>query len=81
MNIETLIALLGWSTVINWGILFFWFLMIVIARDWLYSTQTQWFKISKERFEEMNYQMMGFYKLMIFLFNLVPYIVLRIILD
>ena len=81
MNIETLTTLLGWSTVINWGILFLWFLMMVIARNWVYQVHTQWFNINKERFEEIHYQLMGLYKLMIILFNLVPYIVLRVVIN
>ncbi len=81
MDVEILTSLLGWSTVINWGILFFWFVMLVVARNWVYQVHTQWFKINKDRFEEIHYQLMGFYKIMIFLFNLVPYIVLRIVIN
>ena len=37
----------------------------------------RWFKISRERFSESHYVMIGYYKLAIFLLNVTPYVVLR----
>lgn len=34
-------------------------------------------EISKESFAEINYAMMGYYKLAVILFNVTPYLVLR----
>ena len=34
---------------------------------------------SEERFDEIHYSMMGYYKLVVMLFNLVPYLVLRLV--
>jgi len=35
--------------------------------------------LSAERFDELHYQLLGFFKLSVILLNLVPYIALRII--
>ena len=53
-------------------------LAFVFARDFVFRTHTRWFKIPEERFDEIHYAMMGYYKLAFALFNLVPYLALRI---
>lgn len=80
MTVEILRDMLLWSTLINWGILLFWFFMIVFAHDWVYRFHARWFKISREDFDKLHYGLMGGFKLLIFIFNLVPYIALRIVL-
>jgi hypothetical protein len=79
MEMETIRAILGWSSLINIGLLFFWFAMIVFAHDFVYKTHTRWFKISVETFDSIHYASMAFFKLSIFLFQLAPYIAMRII--
>lgn len=80
MTVEMIRDMLLWSTIINWGILLFWFFIIVFARDWIYGLHTRWFNISREDFDKLHYSLMGAFKLLIFVFNLVPYIALRIVL-
>ena len=36
MNIDLIREVLGWSALINYGILIFWFLFFSLAHDWLY---------------------------------------------
>ena len=48
MNVETLIAFLGWCTLINLGLLIWWSLFVVFAHDWTYQMHSKWFKISVE---------------------------------
>jgi hypothetical protein len=79
MDIMNLEAFLLWCFIINYSILLVWFLMIVFAKDFIYKIHTKWFDISKEKFDSINYMLMGFYKLSIFIFNLVPYIAIQII--
>ena len=69
---------LGWCSAINMGVLMVWFLAFVFARDFVFRIHTRWFKIPEERFDEIHYTMMGYYKLAFALFNLVPYLALRI---
>lgn len=83
MNIEFLEVLrsvLAWSTVINLGILLWWFVIIAVAHDWVYRIHGKWFEIPVDRFNAIHYSGIAIYKIGIFLFNLVPYLALRIVL-
>jgi hypothetical protein len=79
MSIEQLREVLAWCTVINFGILIFWWLMFILAHDFVYRLHSRWFKIPIEEFDSIHYKAIAFYKLSIILFNLVPYIALSII--
>ena len=79
MTVEILRDVLGWSAVINYAVLMFWFLFFLLAHDWMYRFHGRWFSLSVESFDAIHYASMGFYKLCIFLFNLVPYLALRIV--
>lgn len=81
MDIAMLMKVLGWCTVINWGILLLWFFAFVWAKDAFYRFHTQWFTLSKERFNEIHYTAMAYFKLTVMVFNLVPYLVLRFIIG
>lgn len=78
ITIENLRTLWGWCTVLNVGMLAVWSLAFVFARDLVFKVHTRWFRISEERFDEIHYTLMGYYKLAVFLFNLAPYLVLRL---
>jgi len=78
MFYETFDTILAWSLLINLGILIFWFVMFIIFHDSLYALHSRWFKISLERFDSIHYAAMAFYKVCIFIFNLSPYLAIRI---
>ncbi|MDH4172452.1 MAG: hypothetical protein OEZ09_01675 [Betaproteobacteria bacterium] len=79
MTLETTRAFLGWCTLINYGVLVVWFLVFLFARDWVHKLHTRWFRLPAAHFDAIHYAGMGLYKLGIFLFNLAPYIALRIV--
>ncbi len=79
MTIETIRAALGWCSIINMGMLLLWFLMLVLAHDLIYRVHSKWFKMSVEKFDEIHYTGIIFFKIVWFVFNLVPYFALRII--
>ena len=79
MTVVTIRELLGWCCVINMGLLLWWFLIILFAHDWVYRIHSKWFKMSKETFDAIHYTGIAFFKIAIFVFNIVPYIALRII--
>ena len=79
MSIELTRSFLLWCTVINFGILFVWFLVFTLARGWMRRLHGRWFRLSDERFDTLHYLGMSIYKIEILLFNLVPFIVLWII--
>ena len=79
MTIETMRTVLGWCTLINMGILLYWFLVFTFARDWIYRFHGRWFRLSAERFDAIHYSGMAFFKLGTFLLNLTPWLALVII--
>lgn len=79
MRIETLRSMLAWCTLLNYAILLVWFFVLMFARGWVFRLHTQWFKLSEERFDSLHYQAMAVYKILILVFNLTPYLALRIL--
>lgn len=79
MTLELVRHILAWCTIINLGILLWWFLFYTLAHEWVYHFHGRWFKLTKEQFDTIQYVGMAVYKIGIILFNIVPYISLRII--
>ena len=79
MTVDVFLGILGWSAVINFGLLMWWFLWILFAHDFVYRMHSRWFKVSVEKFDAIHYAGMAFYKITIIVFNVVPYLALRII--
>ena len=79
MTVDQIRALLGWCTIINYGVLVVWFLFFLFARDWMRKLHSRWFRLPAAHFDAIHYAGMGLYKLGIFLFNLVPYVALLIV--
>ena len=79
MTLEIIRAVLGWCTVINIGLLLWWFLFITLAHDWTYRLHSKWFKLSVEEFDTIQYAGMALFKIGILLLNIVPYLALRIV--
>ncbi len=79
MTIELIMAVLGWCTLINLGLLIWWFLFLVVAHEWTVRLHTKWFRISPEKFDAIHYSLIGVFKMGVIIFNLVPYLALRIV--
>ena len=79
MTIEIIRGALAWCTLINWGLLLGWFLFLTLAHDWTYRFHSKWFKLSVDQFDTIHYAGMALFKVGIILFNLVPYLALRIV--
>ena len=79
MTLETIRDTLAWCAVINIGLLIWWLIFIILAHDWTYRMHKRWFKLSVETFDTIHYAGIAFFKMAIFLFNLVPYFALRIV--
>ena len=78
MTIDLIRDVLMWCFIINMGLLLWWFVLFTLGHDLLYRIHRRWFKLSVEKFDAMHYGGMAFFKISIFVFNLVPYIALRI---
>ena len=79
MTIEIVRDALLWCFIINMGLLLWWFVLFTFAHDWVYRFHGKWFKLSEDRFDTINYAGMALFKILIFVFNLIPYIALRIV--
>lgn len=79
MNIETARSFFLWCTVINYGVLLLWTLILVFARDWHYRYTNRFFKVSAEAYDLVNLGGIAIFKIAVILLNLVPYLALRII--
>ena len=79
MTVEIIRDVLGWCSVINVGLLLFWWLWFMLGHDFIYRFHGKWFKLSMERFDAIHYTLIGIFKIGIFLFNIVPYLALRIV--
>ena len=79
MTIDLVRDALLWCFIINIGILLSWFLFFTLAHDWVYRFHGKWFKLSVEKFDTIHYAAMAFFKICIFVFNIVPYFALCIV--
>ena len=65
MTIESVREVLGWSTLINYGLLTWWFFFILFAHDWIYRLHSKWFKLSVDQFDAIHYAGMALFKMAI----------------
>lgn len=79
MTAEIVRNVLGWSALINSAVLLVWFLFFVLAHDWMYRFHTRFFTLTAEKFDSTHYASMAFFKLLVVVFNLVPYLAMRIV--
>jgi len=79
MEIETLRTALGWAAIINLAVMLFWWLMLSVAKDWMFRVHRRWFDLTDQKFIEIHYLLFGQYKLTNFLLFIAPYLALRII--
>ena len=75
---STLRDVLGWSLIVNYGILLVWFVMFSLAHDTVYRLHTRWFRLSRETFDALNYGGMAVYKIGVLLLNVAPLLALLI---
>ena len=80
MNIETVKRFFLWCTVINYGLLLLWSAVFLLAHDWHYGLTTFWFRsVSTEQYDRVMFAGIAFYKILVILFNLVPFLALSIV--
>ena len=78
-SVETIHAVLGWCTIMNFALLMVWFLFFVFAHNWLYRFHSSMFKMPEETFNAIHYGAMAVFKLAILMFNFAPYVALLIV--
>ena len=79
MNIETLTSFFMWCSIINLGLFTLWIVCFKCAPDWTYRMQRMWFPISRETYQTVVYAFLASFKIVVLVFNVVPWVALRII--
>ena len=79
-SMETLAAFLGWCTLINMGMLIFASLMLASMRASISKIHGNMFGLEEVDLSRAYFQYLAQYKILVFVFNLMPYLALRIML-
>ncbi|MGA9572383.1 MAG: DUF6868 family protein [Lysobacterales bacterium] len=79
MDVQTLTSFFMWCTIINAGLLLFMTLIFMSIPDLAYRLQSRFIPVSRETFHVVFYSFIGFFKAIVLVFNLVPWLALLII--
>ena len=79
MDIYTVENFFMWCSIINGFILVLCFLIFVLMGDFVYRMHSRLFPISKEAFNIIFYSFIGLYKMLFWVFNLVPFLAAAIV--
>ena len=79
MDIQTLTKFFMWCTILNVGVLTLTSIMCIFFADFSYRMNNRFFSISREAFNVALVCFIGFFKILVIVFNLIPYIALLII--
>jgi hypothetical protein len=79
MTVTALRAALLWCSIINYILLIFWSVLLRFPTGWIYQVSARWFRVSREQFDNVNFLGLVFYKVLVILFNVVPFLALYII--
>ena len=77
MSLHILRHFFFWCSVINLGLFILGFLSFKM--DFTYRMQGRWYKMTKEQFNETFFNSMAIYKILITVFNVVPFFALLIV--
>lgn len=79
MNIQDLTHFFMWCTIINGSVLLVWTCIAALAPNAVYRIQSKWFPIPRETFTVLFYTFIGAFKMLVIVFNAVPFLALLII--
>jgi hypothetical protein len=79
MTIETLTQFFMWTTILNMGFLIYAFVLLAFTGDFVYRIHNKWFPMPRDSFNVVVYSFIGFYKLLVLILCVIPWIALAII--
>ena len=79
INLEVLTAIFGWCAVINIALLLFSSLWVTVFSEFTKRLHSTLMQVDASELNAYYFQYLGNYKLLILVFNIVPYIALRLI--
>lgn len=77
MNIESLTAFLGWCTLVNFILLVLATVILVLFKDFAAGIHSKLLGLDKDELQSEYFRYLANYKVMVVVFNLVPWFVLR----
>ena len=81
MELDTIMHFMGWSLLINIGFFLIASFMLMFFRGMPLKMHSKLFGVDEEFLKQSYFTYIGNYKLLIIVFNLVPYMVLRLVLN
>ena len=78
IDIQTLTAFLGWCSIINIGLLFFYTMWLMALRDFTKKTHNAMLGVDLDLLDPIYFQYLANYKLAVLVLNIVPYLALKI---
>ncbi|MCH7677238.1 hypothetical protein IH824_18120 [candidate division KSB1 bacterium] len=78
VDINTLTVFLGWCSVINIGVLLFTTILLVVMKGPISRIHSKIFGVSQPDLAPVYIQYLSNYKIVIFIFNIVPYTALKV---
>lgn len=79
MTIEQIREMLGWCSLINGVLLIVMFVLVTAARPLVYKMHSKLFPITESQFNIAIYSFLGIYKLLVYVFNIIPWLALCIV--
>ena len=80
MNIDIMMDFFKWCSIINCSLLALWVIILPLTQDFIYAIHSRfWFSGSRHEHKQIIFKVLAYYKIIVFVFNIVPYIALRII--
>ncbi|QEF96278.1 hypothetical protein Mal15_03050 [Stieleria maiorica] len=77
-SLEVLLTALGWSTLINLGMLTLSAALLAFWGEAIGRLHQKWFLLEKRELQQAYFRYLANYKLLVLVFNLVPYLALRL---
>ena len=79
MTLDQLAAFFGWMTVLNIGLLALIWLFVWLEWPWITMLVQRVFPLPEERLDEIYLRWLAQYELFIYIFNLAPWLALKIV--
>jgi len=80
MDLQELQIFFGYMSLINFGLLVFVFAFITLAGKWVHRLHSQIFNVPEELIGKTLYQIIAIYKIIILVFNVIPWLTLKYLL-
>ena len=78
MTMYEIREMLGWCSAFNIVMLTVMFVLVTVMRPWVYKMHSKMFPITESQFNIAIYSFFGFYKVVVYVFNIIPWVALCI---